>query len=56
MDYCSNYTMVNRLQGISSGCTVKLIKIHFMKYGIPEEVVSDGGSEFDNQNDERTVR
>ena len=34
---------------MSSGCTVKLIRKHFMRYGIPEEVVIDGGPEFDNQ-------
>ena len=41
VDYFSNYTMVDRLQGISS-CSVKLIRKHFMRYGIPEEFVSDG--------------
>ena len=41
--------MVDRLQGISSGCTVKLIRKHFMRYGILEEVVNDGGPGFDNQ-------
>lgn len=49
VDYFSNYTLVDRLQGTSSGCTIKLIKKHFMRYGIPEEVVSDGGPEFDNK-------
>ena len=49
VDYFSNYTKVDRLQGISSGCSVKLIRRHFMRYGIPEEVVSDEGPEFDNQ-------
>ena len=48
VDYFSNYTMVARLQEISSGCTVKLTKKHFMWYDI-SEVVSDGGPEFDNQ-------
>ena len=47
-DHFSNYTMVDQLQGISSGCTVKLMRKHFMRYGIPEEV-RDGGPEFDNQ-------
>ena len=47
--YFSNYTMVDRFQGILSGCTVKLIRKHFMRYGISEEIVSDGGPEFDNQ-------
>ena len=42
MDYFSNYSMVDRLQWISSGCTVQLIRKHFMRNGIPEEVVSDG--------------
>ena len=41
--------MVDRLHGISSGCTVKLIRKHFKRYGILEEVVSDGGPEFDNK-------
>ena len=41
--------MVDRLQGILSGCTVKLIRKQFMRYGIPEEVVNNGGLEFDNQ-------
>lgn len=45
MDYFSNYTLVDRLQGTSSGCTIKLIKKHF----ILQEVVSDGGPEFDNK-------
>ena len=49
VDYFSNYTLVDRLQGTSSCCTIKLIKKHFMRYGIPEEVVSDGGPEFDNK-------
>ena len=34
---------------VSSGYTVKLIWKYFMRYGIPEEVVIDGGPEFDNQ-------
>ena len=42
MDYFSNYTRVDQIQGILSGCTVKLIRKHFMRYGIPE-VESDGG-------------
>ena len=41
--------MVDRLRGISLGCTVKLIRKRFMKYCIPEVVISDGGPEFDNQ-------
>ena len=40
--------MVDRLQGISSSCTVKLRRKHFMRYGIPE-VISNRGLEFDNQ-------
>ena len=43
-DYFSNYTMVDQLQGISSGSTVK-----YKRYSIPEEVVSDGSPEFDSQ-------
>ena len=49
VDYFSNYIMVNWLQGISLGRTVNLIRKHFMRYGIPEEVVSDGGPKFDDQ-------
>ena len=49
VDFFSNYTMVDQFQGISSNCTVKLRRKHFMRYGILEEVVSDGGPEFDNQ-------
>ena len=49
VDYFSNYTLVDRLHGTSSWCTIKLIRKHFMRYGIPEEVVSDGGPEFDNK-------
>ena len=48
VNYFSNYTLVDRLHGTSSCCTIKLIKKHFMRYGIPE-VVSDGGPEFDNK-------
>ena len=35
VDYFSNYTLVDRLQRTSSCCTIKLIKKHFMRYGIP---------------------
>ena len=41
VDYFSNYTMVDWLQGISSGHTIKLIRKHFMRYDIPEEVIWD---------------
>ena len=41
VDYFSKYTKVDRLKGISSGYTVKLIRKHFMRYGIWEEVVRD---------------
>ena len=49
MDYFSNYSMVDRLQGISSDCTLKSTRKRFMRHSIPEEVVSDGGPEFDDQ-------
>ena len=48
VDYFSNCSMVDRLQWISSGCTVKLIRKHFMRYDIPE-VVSNGDLKFDNK-------
>lgn len=49
MEYFSRYTLFDQLLGTKSVCTVKLMKKHFMRYDIPEEVVIDGGPEFDNQ-------
>ena len=49
VDYFSHYTMIDRLQRISPGCTVQLIRKHFMTCSIPEEVVRAGAPEFDNQ-------
>lgn len=49
MEYFSRYTLFDQLLGTKSVCTVKLMKKHFMRYSIPEEVVTDGGPEFDNQ-------
>ena len=48
VDYFYNYTMVDRLQGILSGFTVKLIRKHLMRYCTPE-VVCDGGAEFNDR-------
>lgn len=49
MDYFSNYILFDQLQGTTPICTVKLMKEHFVRYGIPEEVVSDECPKFDNQ-------
>jgi hypothetical protein len=44
--YYSKFFEVSKLTGTSAAATIKHIKPHFAPYGIPEEVVSDNGPQF----------
>lgn len=45
-DYYSKYFEVSKLTGINAAATIKHIKPHFARHGIPEEVISDNGPQF----------
>ena len=48
VDYFSNYILVDGLSTEISGGTIALLKKHFMRFGIPLEIVSDCGPQFDS--------
>ncbi len=46
-DYYSKFFEVSKLTGLTAKATIRHIKPHFARYGIPEEVISDNGPQFD---------
>ena len=48
VDYFSNFWEIDRLRSTSSPEVIRKLKAHFSRYGIPEEVVSDNGGQFDS--------
>ena len=49
VDYFSNFFEVDRLCSTTSGAVVKKLKGHIARYGIPDEIVSDNGPQFDSE-------
>ena len=45
-DYYSKFFEISKLTSTSASSTIKHIKPHFARYGIPEEVISDNGPQF----------
>ncbi|KAK3093011.1 hypothetical protein FSP39_010012 [Pinctada imbricata] len=46
VDYYSKFYELSRLTSTKSSQVIEMIKPHFARYGIPEEVVSDNGPQF----------
>ena len=46
VDYFSDFFEVDRLYSTTSETVIKKLKGHFARYGIPDEVISDNGSQF----------
>ena len=49
VDYFSNYTLVDCLRNEGSPETIGHLKKHFMRFGLPMEVISDGGPQFNSE-------
>jgi hypothetical protein len=45
-DYFTNYIEVDYLSSMTSTVVIQKLKSHFSRYGIPEFVMSDGGTQF----------
>ena len=48
VDYYSNFWEIDRLRSTSSPEVIRKLKAHFARYGIPEEVISDNGPQYDS--------
>lgn len=46
VDYFSNFWEIDRLYDTSSKAVMRRLKTHFARYGFPEELVTDSGSQF----------
>ena len=46
VDYFSNFFEVDRMYSTTSQAVIKKLKAHIARYGIPDEIVSDNGSQF----------
>ena len=46
VDYNSKFPVVKRLEGLSADNLIKMVKIIFIKYGIPHKIMSDMGTNF----------
>ena len=49
VDYCSNYIEMDRLRDSSSRTTIKALKTHFLRHGIPNILVSDNGPQYTSE-------
>jgi hypothetical protein len=45
-DYYSKFFEVSKLTSVTASATIRHIKPHFARYGIPKEVISDNGTQF----------
>ena len=46
VDYFSNFFKVDCMYSTTSQAVIKKLKAHIARYGIPDEIVSDNGSQF----------
>ena len=46
IDYYSNFFEVDRMYSTTSEAVIKKLKAHIARYGVPDEIVSDNGSQF----------
>ena len=56
VDYTSNFWEVDHLENTESKEVIKKLKAHFARYGIPDEVISDNGPQFDSGEFKRFAR
>ena len=49
-DYYSDFFEVDHLKNISSVHVIRMIKSHFARHGIPEQVITDNGPQFLSRN------
>ena len=45
-DYYSDFFQFEHLKSRSSVCLIRKLKAHFVRHGIPEQLVTDNGSQF----------
>jgi len=45
-DYYSDFFQLDHLRSPSSVCVIRKLKAHFARHGIPEQLVTDNGSQF----------
>ena len=46
IDYNSKFSVVKKLEGLSVESLITMTKIIFSKYGIPQKIMSDAGTNF----------
>ena len=46
LDYNNNFPVIKRLEGLSAESLINTVKIIFAKYGIPQKIMSDAGTNF----------
>ena len=46
VDYFLNFIEMNQLRDTSSRTTIKVLKTHFSRHGIPDVLVSDNGPQY----------
>ena len=46
VDYHSNYWELDRLENTKASTTIRKLKAHFARYGIPSQLISDNGPQF----------
>jgi len=49
-DYYSNFFELDHLRSPSSVCVIRKLKAHFARHGIPEQLVTNNGSQFTSHN------
>lgn len=49
VDYYSSFFEVNKLTNLRSQSVIQICKQHFARYGIPEVVVSDNGTQYTSE-------
>ena len=46
VDYYLNFIEMDKLRDTSSRTTIKVLKTHFLRHGIPDVLVSDNGPQY----------
>ena len=49
VDYFSGFFEIDRLYDLKVSTVIRKLKAHMARYGIPDEVVSDSGSQYTSQ-------
>ncbi|XP_049880164.1 uncharacterized protein K02A2.6-like [Pectinophora gossypiella] len=49
VDYYSKYVEIAQIQNLQSGTTIKALKDSFSRFGIPEKIITDNGTQFSSE-------